>query len=282
MSNSIDYTTISNQPHQIRASSSKPQPPKETISTNQSGGLILRPSETQDHQFHQSNDQLTPDESEKDPADHPLQLTSTATKAHNTAAAAAAADAVGDTSWSRYVYRECQKNHVARMGRYAVDGCGEFMPSGEEGTAQALTCAACGCHRSFHRRDIKDNNNSQQLIFLANNQYTYHQYPSGNEINVGNRRPEKNHYCQPSIIPPHNRDSQIRPEMMPSGGLTDSSSEALNMFLVNVRGREEKIRDEAPPSKKRFRTKFSKEQKVRMQQVAEEMGWKIQKKMKNR
>lgn len=250
MSNSIDYTTISNQPHEITLSSSKPQPPKETTSTNQSGGLILRPSETLDHQHHQSNDQLKPDESDKDPADHLLQLASTATKTND-----AAGDAATTTTWSRYVYRECKKNHVASMGRYVVDGCGEFMPSGDEGTAQALKCAACGCHRSFHRRDIKDNKISKQLIFLAN-QHTYYQYPSRSEINNGD----------------------IRPEMMACGGLTDSSSEDLNMIRVNVSGREKTMTDEAPSSKKRFRTKFSKEQKVRMQQVAEEIGWKIHKK----
>lgn len=51
-------------------------------------------------------------------------------------------------------YAECQKNHAAGVGGYAVDGCREFMASGEEGTAAALTCAACGCHRSFHRREV--------------------------------------------------------------------------------------------------------------------------------
>ncbi|XP_078180256.1 mini zinc finger protein 2-like [Carex rostrata] len=49
-------------------------------------------------------------------------------------------------------YSECQKNHAARTGGYAVDGCREFMPEGDEGTDEALICAACGCHRSFHRR----------------------------------------------------------------------------------------------------------------------------------
>ncbi|XP_052197742.1 mini zinc finger protein 2-like [Diospyros lotus] len=49
-------------------------------------------------------------------------------------------------------YGECQRNHAAGIGGYAVDGCREFMASGEEGTTAALTCAACGCHRSFHRR----------------------------------------------------------------------------------------------------------------------------------
>lgn len=58
-------------------------------------------------------------------------------------------------------YGECQKNHAANVGGYAVDGCREFMASGSgsgggsgggEGTSAALTCAACGCHRNFHKR----------------------------------------------------------------------------------------------------------------------------------
>ncbi|KAM7508009.1 hypothetical protein LguiA_018462 [Lonicera macranthoides] len=52
-------------------------------------------------------------------------------------------------------YGECQKNHAAGIGGYAVDGCREFMASGEEETDGALTCAACGCHRSFHRRQVQ-------------------------------------------------------------------------------------------------------------------------------
>ncbi|KAG1342496.1 mini zinc finger protein 2-like [Cocos nucifera] len=50
------------------------------------------------------------------------------------------------------IYGECQRNHAASVGGYAVDGCREFMAEGEEGTSGALKCAACGCHRSFHRR----------------------------------------------------------------------------------------------------------------------------------
>ena len=50
-------------------------------------------------------------------------------------------------------YGECLKNHAANIGGYAVDGCREFMASGEDGTREALTCAACGCHRNFHRRE---------------------------------------------------------------------------------------------------------------------------------
>jgi ZF-HD homeobox protein with Cys/His-rich dimerization domain len=40
-------------------------------------------------------------------------------------------------------YRECLKNHAASKGGHVVDGCGEFMSSGEDGTPEALICAAC-------------------------------------------------------------------------------------------------------------------------------------------
>jgi len=53
-------------------------------------------------------------------------------------------------------YGECQKNHAASIGGYAVDGCAEFMASGDEGTAAAMRCAACNCHRSFHRKEVEN------------------------------------------------------------------------------------------------------------------------------
>ncbi|XP_018483910.1 mini zinc finger protein 3-like [Raphanus sativus] len=59
------------------------------------------------------------------------------------------------SSTSNVRYVECQKNHAANLGGYAVDGCREFMARGGEGTDDALTCAACGCHRNFHRREVQ-------------------------------------------------------------------------------------------------------------------------------
>ena len=55
------------------------------------------------------------------------------------------------------LYRECLKNHVVSLGGHAVDGCGEFMPSPGANPADptSLKCAACGCHRNFHRRTVE-------------------------------------------------------------------------------------------------------------------------------
>ncbi|KAL8036344.1 hypothetical protein ABFX02_12G152200 [Erythranthe guttata] len=52
-------------------------------------------------------------------------------------------------------YEECRKNHAASIGKYAVDGCCEFMPAGEVGSSAALRCAACSCHRNFHKKVVR-------------------------------------------------------------------------------------------------------------------------------
>ncbi|GFZ07738.1 mini zinc finger 2 [Actinidia rufa] len=55
---------------------------------------------------------------------------------------------------SEVKHGDCCKNHAARMGEYSsTDGCLEFMASeGEAGSRDMLMCAACGCHRNFHRK----------------------------------------------------------------------------------------------------------------------------------
>ncbi|GAV60031.1 LOW QUALITY PROTEIN: ZF-HD_dimer domain-containing protein, partial [Cephalotus follicularis] len=137
-------------------------------------------------------------------------------------------------------YKECLKNHAASKGGHVVDGCGEFMPSGEDGTTEALKCAACECHRNFHRKEI-------------DGEYS-HGFSTG-----------------PLTAP-------IVPMMMTfgggsGGGATESSSEDLNMFQSN----EGQSSVQPMHSKKRFRTRFSQEQKEKMMELAEKLGWKIQK-----
>ncbi|CAN8312210.1 unnamed protein product [Cochlearia groenlandica] len=48
---------------------------------------------------------------------------------------------------SSCVYKECMRNHAAKLGSYAIDGCREYSQS-----ATGDLCAACNCHRSYHRR----------------------------------------------------------------------------------------------------------------------------------
>lgn len=53
------------------------------------------------------------------------------------------------------LYRECLRNHAASLGSYATDGCGEFIPDDSTPGAacsSSFNCAACGCHRNFHRK----------------------------------------------------------------------------------------------------------------------------------
>ncbi|XP_047967146.1 zinc-finger homeodomain protein 6-like [Salvia hispanica] len=145
-------------------------------------------------------------------------------------------------------YRECLKNHAASMGGHVVDGCGEFMPNGEDGTAEGLRCAACDCHRNFHRKEVDGE------VAQPSNLYQF-------------RTPLQN--------PAHHQPQggfAAAPAIMSFGG-DESSSEDLNMFQSGGSGHAALQLG----SKKRFRTKFSQEQKDRMQELAEKLEWRIQK-----
>uniref|UniRef100_M1DXI2 ZF-HD protein dimerisation region containing protein n=1 Tax=Solanum tuberosum TaxID=4113 RepID=M1DXI2_SOLTU len=133
-------------------------------------------------------------------------------------------------------YKECLKNHTAGIGGHAVDGCGEFMPSGENGTVDVFKCAACNCHRNFHRKET-----------------VHHHHPCG---------------YSPYIIP-----RQI-PLALPltsggTGGGFREDQELLEMCSPNnnING---------TLLKKRFRSKFSQEHKDKMLTLAEKLGWKLQ------
>jgi ZF-HD class homeobox domain-containing protein len=168
-------------------------------------------------------------------------------------------------------YQECLRNHAAAQGGHAVDGCGEFMPPGDDGGSgtDALRCAACGCHRSFHRKD-----DGQQ-------HYQYRHFPllPAPTPRVPLLMPPPHPYAAshphaaPAPAPPHfpfnHQHHQHR--HTPSGGTTtESSSEE---------------RAPGPPStspqgearRKRFRTRFTAEQKEQMLALAERVGWRMQK-----
>ncbi|XP_073294398.1 zinc-finger homeodomain protein 11-like [Primulina huaijiensis] len=127
----------------------------------------------------------------------------------------------GDNS-SNEVYRECQRNHAASLGSYATDGCGEFTPEYTT-LGGLLRCAACGCHRNFHRKATYSAAHRSQVAEIID-------YSSGGGA-----------------------DRQMTTTVVPY------SPESSN-------------------NKKRFRTKFTEEQKEKMLGFAANLGWKLQRK----
>lgn len=170
-----------------------------------------------------------------------------------------------------------------------VDGCGEFMPGGEEGTPEALKCAACDCHRNFHKKEGDGEPQSG-----ANYYYSYNRNSKANGSRSRGLPPlsaphipqpiQQQHQKFPIGVPSSPPSGLMPPMMMAFGGAgsaaTDSSSDELNAYHTNATGPGALP---TPPqygtssSKKRFRTKFSKEQKDKMLEFAEKVGWRMQK-----
>ncbi|MCO5582532.1 hypothetical protein L7F22_036431 [Adiantum nelumboides] len=151
-------------------------------------------------------------------------------------------------------YRECLKNHAANLGGHATDGCGEFMPSGEEGTLEALTCAACNCHRNFHRREVEG-----EPPMCAD--CRFHGLSERKRLDA--LFPSPLPLASPALLspPPHmimafNPNAGVHDSDEYDGGLISPHSSSL---------------------KKRFRTKFTPEQKEQMASFAQKLGWRIQK-----
>lgn len=141
------------------------------------------------------------------------------------------------------------------MGSHVVDGCGEFMPNGQEGTMESFTCAACNCHRNFHRKHeigATINKNTQH-----HQQQRWTNIPNSNSLTL-------HHHHHPQQ---HHRIVSSTPMMMLTNATmagAESSGEDLEPGSSSA-------------SKKRSRTKFTQEQKERMMEFADKLGWKIQK-----
>lgn len=163
------------------------------------------------------------------------------------------------TGRKRIRYRECLKNHAVSIGGQAVDGCLEFLAAGEEGTLDALKCAACNCHRNFHRKETDGNGNGR-----------YSNPPHISQFSPFHRPPPPSGYLHLTSPPPH------RPLALPAGSGGGGGGGGYG-------GREEE--DVSNPSssggggesRKRFRTRFTAEQKDKMLGLAERLGWRMQK-----
>ncbi|XP_050378829.1 zinc-finger homeodomain protein 3-like [Argentina anserina] len=202
-------------------------------------------------------------------------------------------------------YKECLKNHAAAMGGTATDGCGEFMPSGEEGTIEALTCSACNCHRNFHRKEIEGDLGTMSSWDINSNTTRV-----GRKVLLGHPNGHKNmsivaadalgfHTAVnptggflPSRTAPHHHPHHHPHQMIMSynnnmglGGLmgshlpSESDEQEQDQIHHHGHGGGVNVASRAPGQlvKKRFRTKFTQDQKEKMFNFAEKVGWKIQK-----
>ncbi|CAL9055877.1 unnamed protein product, partial [Musa banksii] len=173
-------------------------------------------------------------------------------------------------------YKECLRNHAAAIGGHVLDGCGEFMPEGGPSTPEALKCAACGCHRSFHRKDGDTDVN-------ADNSYHHHHHGASHlPLLLPPPHPQSHPYNQQKPFPfgfpssPPSRAVPLSSAVMAFGGNTCGSG-----GTTTESSSEERINAGAPTPaialRKRFRTKFTAEQKEKMLAFAERVGWRIQK-----
>ncbi|KAK9064551.1 hypothetical protein SSX86_015933 [Deinandra increscens subsp. villosa] len=132
-------------------------------------------------------------------------------------------------------YKECLKNHAVGIGGHALDGCGEFMSSTTLTATEPSTfiCAACGCHRNFHRRE-----------------------PTTTTAATS----------PPPASPPNYAFGR---HLLLS--LTTAADQTHTVATPGTPVAAIKIGE-----RKRFRTKFSPDQKQKMVVFAEKVGWKIQ------
>ncbi|KAJ6866812.1 zinc-finger homeodomain protein 9-like [Populus alba x Populus x berolinensis] len=165
-------------------------------------------------------------------------------------------------------YKECLKNHAATIGGHALDGCGEFMPSptATNTNPTSLKCAACGCHRNFHRREPEDSppHTATTTTIEYQSHHRHHPLPP------------------PQAQPLHNGSPNSASPPPISSSYYPSAPHMLLALSGGVSGLNENANINVPPPvgsspRKRFRTKFSQSQKERMYQFAERVGWKMQK-----
>ncbi|KAK7301139.1 hypothetical protein RJT34_12000 [Clitoria ternatea] len=161
-------------------------------------------------------------------------------------------------------YRECQKNHAVSFGGHAVDGCCEFMPAGADGTLEAVICAACNCHRNFHRKEI----DGEMTSFHHRPQPPLHHQFSPYYHRIPQHTASAGYLL---ATPPMSHLRQLAlPAAASGGGLSRDDEDISNPSSSGGGG-------SGGGSRKRFRTKFTPEQKDKMLAFAEQLGWRIQK-----
>nr|ALT57005.1 zinc finger-homeodomain transcription factor [Hordeum vulgare subsp. vulgare] len=221
-------------------------------------------------------------------------------------------------------YKECLKNHAAAIGAHAVDGCGEWMPVVELNTADPASykCAACGCHRNFHRLVMVEGSppppppQPQPALLPAppmpmpmpmpatvlhglpqrapetpddrlpgvdgddsDSDSDGSEYDDERSVSPPQHPPSAHHLAPVAQQPPPYMSSAPHPHMLLS--LNSSAPGAPAQGHSRLPAQLSPATAPPPhammPARKRFRTKFTAEQKQRMQELSERLGWRLQK-----
>ncbi|KAF6139403.1 hypothetical protein GIB67_026245 [Kingdonia uniflora] len=167
-------------------------------------------------------------------------------------------------------YGECRRNHAARLGGNANDGCLEFMPcintntnGNGNGKGVSLTCAACGCHRNFHRKVVSGNSGYDPYAIVRRvapaSPLSSLSLPGGGFRGVDGSRSEDRR----SETPEDRRTGNMMMDVKTNNNNNNNNNN-------NCSG------SSSGGANKRFRTKFSGEQKEKMMEYADKVGWRIQ------
>ncbi|CAL9117595.1 unnamed protein product [Musa textilis] len=190
---------------------------------------------------------------------------------------------------AEFLYRECLKNHAASLGGHALDGCGEFMlsPTADPADPTSLRCAACGCHRNFHRR-LPDppshrhrghprDEEEDERDGVEDEDQGEDEEEDEEEVDGRRDRPRP---LRGSASPPAFFSSAPHMLLALSAGLPGSPGTIPVRPVAAPTAAAAPVgapAAEAAQPRKRFRTKFSPEQKGRMQELSERLGWRMQK-----
>ncbi|KAJ4746028.1 Zinc-finger homeodomain protein 8 [Rhynchospora pubera] len=198
------------------------------------------------------------------------------------------------------LYRECLKNHAASQGGHALDGCGEFMPVSGWNLSDptSLKCAACGCHRNFHRRlpdpppdeldghdDYAATDRHMSDDDISDDDVDENDHDGGMTDRTTSSPPAAYFSSAPHMLLALSTGGPVSqgpgtgpgpgPMPVPGPGPVRSMNPVTGSGSVPLSGFTPGSGPLQP--RKRFRTKFSPEQKQRMHELSEKLGWRLQK-----
>ncbi|XP_024973815.1 zinc-finger homeodomain protein 10-like [Cynara cardunculus var. scolymus] len=175
-----------------------------------------------------------------------------------------------------FAFGKCLKNHAASTGGYALDGCGEFMatPNSTPTDLTALKCHACGCHRNFHHREVNQlQSRMERIIECPYQPQQYHLHPPtppppSRLVAIANNTRGTLDSLSPPPIPSSYCPAPPHMFFAFNPGFSAPQPVDKNRPSIITTGSNRR-------RKKRFRSKFSEEQKAKMQEFAERIGWKM-------